>query len=122
MKQTATSLTVEVLLLVCLQVMKSTGFFRGLYTSQELDAKSIQVRVHVCPCLSVCGVCSDDNNAMVWFVYFPCVLELSRRTASYTFCGDWLVGYSHSVAVSMISGAVVCLRCYRSSLLQTVHV
>ena len=67
MKQTAASLTVEVLLLVCLQVMKSTGFFRGLYTSQELDAKSIQVRVHVCPCLSVCG---DDNNALVWFVYF----------------------------------------------------
>jgi len=32
---------------VCLpsivQVIKSTGFFRGLYTPQELDAKSIQV-------------------------------------------------------------------------------
>lgn len=71
MKQTTASLTVEVLLLVYLQVMKSTGFFRGLYTSQELDAKSIQVCVHVCPCLSVCGVCGDDNNAIVWFVYFP---------------------------------------------------
>ena len=46
-----------------MQVIKSTGFFRGLYTPQELDAKSIQVcithrdmlhvymYVHVCTCL-----------------------------------------------------------------------
>ena len=36
---------------VDLQVMKSTGFFRGLYTSQELDAKSIQVCTYMmCVC------------------------------------------------------------------------
>ena len=54
---------------VDLQVMKSTGFFRGLYTSQELDAKSIQVHTYMmCVYVSYPWCLFDDSNAMVWVV------------------------------------------------------
>ena len=33
----------ESVCVVCVQVNKATGFFRGLYSGPELDGKSIQV-------------------------------------------------------------------------------
>ena len=74
----------------------------------------------MCMCVSVftCLWCLfDDNNARVWFLYvFLCVLELSRRTASCAFCGQLASGLLATcivfcVAISMISGAVLCLSC-----------
>lgn len=76
MKQTASQvsfLKVEsVFACVDLQVMKSTGFFRGLYTSQELDAKSIQVRAYMM-CVStfhIRGACLMTTlQGFGWCIY-----------------------------------------------------
>ena len=52
------------------QVNKNTGFFNGLYTTKELDAKSIQVCVYASPqfegdnCVHMC---------QCWFLIAMCI-------------------------------------------------
>ena len=68
------------------QVIKSTGFFRGLYTPQELDAKSIQVHathidtlcMYMCVIVYMFGVRGYRLYTVPQTIYFLCRTRIQR--------------------------------------------
>lgn len=68
------------------QVIKSTGFFRGLYTPQELDAKSIQVHtthidtlcMYMCVIVYMFGVRGYRLYTVLQTIYFLCRTRIQR--------------------------------------------
>ena len=75
--------------------------------------------VHMCVPVFMCLWWWQQCKGLVCVFSFPCVLELSRRTASCTICGQLAIGIAFCVAVSWFLGlhqvhVCVCVRVYVS--------